>query len=271
MPYRLIAMDLDDTLLTDELTVSDATRQAMTDAIALGAHLTIATGRMFDSAQKIARQVGLNVPIITYQGSLIKNLMDEEVLYERSVPVDVAEQLYEYCLAHGLHLQSYIDDRLHVPEENDKIRAYAKQSNIPYTIEPDFRRVIAHEKQTKLLIIDEPARLDSLLPELKALFGSKVHLTKSKPNYLEFLHPEGTKGHALRFLAAHYGIPMEETIAMGDAMNDHEMIETAGLGVAMANAVPALKEIADYITLSNNDDGVKHVLEKFVLNVAAVD
>jgi Cof subfamily protein (haloacid dehalogenase superfamily) len=267
MPYRLIAMDLDDTLLTDELTVSDATLRAMTEAIAGGAHLTIATGRMFDSAQKIARQVGLNVPIITYQGSLIKNLLDEEVLYERSVPVDVAKELFEYCQAHGLHLQSYIADKLYVSEENDKIRAYAKQSNIPYTIEPDFSRIFNNDKQTKLLIIDEPARLDALLPELKALFGSKVHLTKSKPNYLEFLHPEGTKGHALRFLAGYYGIPMEETIAMGDAMNDHEMIEAAGLGVAMANAVPALKEIADFITLSNNDDGVKHVLEKFVLNV----
>lgn len=267
MPYRLIAMDLDDTLLTDDLTVTEATRQAMTEAIARGAHLTIATGRMFDSAQKIARQIGLNVPIITYQGSLIKNLLDEEILYERSVPVDAAKQIYDYCLQHGLHLQSYISDKLYIPEENDKIRAYAKQSNIPYTIESDFSRIINNDKQTKLLIIDEPARLDALFPELHELLGSQVHMTKSKPNYLEFTHPEGTKGQALRFLADHYGIPMEETIAMGDAMNDHSMVLAAGLGVAMANAVPALKEIADYITLSNNDDGVKHVLDKFVLNV----
>jgi Cof subfamily protein (haloacid dehalogenase superfamily) len=266
MPYRLIAMDLDDTLLTDELTVTEGTRQAMNEAIAQGAHLTIATGRMFDSAQKIARQVGLNVPIITYQGSLIKNLLDEEVLYERSIPVEVARELYEYCQTHGLHLQSYIDDKLYVSEDNEKIVAYAKQSNIPYIVEPDFSRIIEHPKQTKMLIIDDPAKLDALLPELKAALGSKVHLTKSKPNYLEFLHLEGTKGHALRFLASHYGIPLEETIAMGDAMNDHEMVEAAGLGVAMANAVPALKEIADFITLSNNDEGVKHVLEKFVLN-----
>ena len=153
MSYRLIAIDLDDTLLREDLTVSEGTRQAMTEAIARGVHITIATGRMFDSAQKIARQVGLNVPIITYQGSLIKNLLDEEVLYERSVPVEIAEKLYAYCQEHGLHLQSYIGDKLHVAEDNDKIRAYAKQSNIPYTIEPDFGKVIAHERQTKLLII----------------------------------------------------------------------------------------------------------------------
>ena len=267
MPYRLIAMDLDDTLLTDDLTVTEPTRRAMADAIAKGAHLTIATGRMFDSAQRIARQVGLNVPIITYQGSLIKNLVDEEVLYERSVPVDAAARLYEYCVANGLHLQTYIDDKLYAPEENGKLLGYAAQSKIPYTIEPDFKKIISHPKQTKMLVIDDPSRLDALLPEVRALFGNEVYVTKSKPNFWEFMHPEGTKGHALRFLAAHYGIPREETIAIGDAMNDHEMVEAAGLGVAMANAVPALQAIADYVTLSNNEDGVKHVLDKFVLNV----
>lgn len=265
MTYRLIAMDLDDTLLTDDLTVSEPTRQAMAEAIAQGAHLTIATGRMFDSAQRIARQIGLNVPIITYQGSLIKNLLDEEVLYERSVPVHVALKVYEYCLENGLHLQSYIDDKLYAPEENDKLLAYCAQSKIPYTIVPDFERIVSSERQTKLLIIDDPAKLDAMLPVLREQFSGEVHVTKSKPNYLEFTHPEGTKGHALRFLAAHYGIPIEETIAMGDAMNDHEMVEAAGLGVAMANAVPALKAIADYVTLGNNEDGVKHVLDKFVL------
>jgi len=265
MPYRLMAVDLDDTLLTDDLTVTEKTKEAMKQAIASGIHLTIATGRMFASAQRIAKQVGLNVPIITYQGSLIKNLLDEQVLYERSVPSEAALRLYAYCRERGLHLQTYVDDRLYAPEENDKLIAYAKQSGIPYAIEPDFEALLASSKLTKLIIIDEPALLDAMMPELGALLGPDVHLTKSKNHYLEFLHREGTKGHALRFLAAHYGIPLAETIAVGDAWNDREMIEAAGLGVAMANAVPGLKELADFVTLSNNEDGVRHVLEKFVL------
>jgi Cof subfamily protein (haloacid dehalogenase superfamily) len=266
MPYRLVAMDLDDTLLTDELTISEATQRSMAEAIARGAHLTIATGRMFASAQKIARQLGLNVPIVTYQGSLIKNLMDEEVLYERSVPAEAAVQIYEFCQKYGMHVQTYIDDKLYVQADNEKIQGYAKMSNVPYIVEPDFMPIITHPKQTKLVVIDEADRLDRLMPEIREKLGPDIHMTKSKPHFLEFMHREGTKGHALRFLAAHYGIPMEETIGMGDAMNDREMIEAAGLGVAMANAVPALKEIADYVTLSNNEDGVKHVLDKFVLN-----
>jgi len=261
-----MAMDLDDTLLTDELTVSEPTKKAMKQAIAHGIHLTIATGRMFDSAQRVARQVGLNVPIITYQGSLVRNLLDEQVLYERSVPVEAAALLYAYCRERGLHLQTYIEDRLYAAEDNDKLRAYAAQSGIPYTVTEDFATMVAtSSRQTKLVVIDEPARLDAMKPELAGLLGPDVHLTKSKDHYLELLHREGTKGHALRFLADYYGIPMEETIAVGDAWNDREMIEAAGLGVAMANAVPGLKELADYVTLSNNEDGVKHVLEKFVL------
>ena len=91
-------------------------------------------------------------------------------------------------------------------------------------------------------------------------------MTKSKANFLEFMNPEGTKGHALEHLAAHYGYQMSEVIAIGDSWNDREMLQKAGLGVAMENAVPALKEIADFITLSNNEEGVKHVVEQFVLN-----
>lgn len=266
MRYRLMAMDLDDTLLTDELTVSEATKEAMKQAIARGMHLTIATGRMFASAQQVAKQVGLNVPIITYQGSLVRNLLDEQVLYERTVPVAAAAGLYAYCREHGLHLQTYIDDRLYSAEDNDKLKAYAAQSKIPYIVTESFETLVATSPgQTKLVVIDEPARLDAMKPELERVLGPDVHLTKSKDHYLELLHREGTKGHALRFLAEYYGIPMEETIAIGDAWNDREMIEAAGLGVAMANAVSGLKELADYVTFSNNEDGVKHVLEKFVL------
>ncbi len=136
-------------------------------------------------------------------------------------------------------------DVLYVPEENEKVRGYVRQ--------------------TKMIMIDDPVRLDGIKPQLVRLLGPEVHVTKSKEHYLEVLHREGTKGHAPKFLANLYGIPLEETDAVGDAWNGREMIEAAGLGAAMANAIPALQEIADYVTLSNHEDGVRHVLEKFVL------
>ncbi|GIP29440.1 hydrolase [Paenibacillus sp. J23TS9] len=263
--YKLIAIDIDDTLINDDKEVTPATQQALEQAVAKDVVVTLATGRAYASAQKIARQTGLNVPIITYQGALIKNLMDEKVLYERYVPKDAAHKLFEYCIEHNLHLQVYIDDKLYAREENQKLKDYSELNRTPYFIEPDFEKLIA-QKTPKMLIIDDPAYLDEIAPVLRELLGSEVHITKSKPHFLEFMHFEGTKGHALTFLANHFNVDMAQTMALGDSWNDHEMLEAAGLGVAMGNAIQALKDIADFVTLSNNEDGVKAAIDRFVLN-----
>lgn len=262
--YKMIAIDIDDTLINDDHEVTPGVQQALEQAVAQGIVVTLATGRAYASAQAIARQTGLNVPIITYQGALIKNLLDEKVLYERYVPLEAARKLFEYCVKHNLHLQTYIDDKLYCREENDKVIKYCELTRTPYYIEPDFIQMI-DQPAPKMLIIDEPAVLDELIPVFRELLGDQMHITKSKPHYLEFMHKEGTKGHALTFLANHFGCDLEETIAVGDSWNDHEMLECAGLGVAMGNAIEPLKAIADYVTLSNNEDGVKHVIDKFIL------
>lgn len=264
--YKMIAIDVDDTLLNDEMQISEATKAALAAARDQGVLVTLATGRMFASAQKIAKQLGLNVPIITYQGSLVKNLFDEKVLYERSVPAEAAKFLYDYAVNNQLHLQVYHEDKLYVKEDNQKIKDYAAMSNIPYYVVEDFAAFLL-KPLTKMLYIDDPAKLDSLALDLQKQIGSILHITKSKANFLEFVHPEGTKGHAVKSLAAQYGYDISEVIAIGDSWNDHEMLEAAGLGVAMGNAVEPLKKIANYITLSNNEDGVKHVIDKFVLKV----
>lgn len=262
--YRLIATDIDDTLLTDDLVITEGTKAALAEAVRQGCVVTLATGRMHSSALQIAGQLELNVPIITYQGALIKNMMGGKVLYERMVPAEAALAIVDFAEERGLHLQGYVDDRLLAKEDNDRIRKYSEITRVPYEIESDFRAV-AKQGSTKMLIIDEPEVLDQLIPELRAVLGESVHMTKSKPHYLEFVHPEASKGNALLYLAEHYGIPQEETIGIGDSWNDRELIESAGLGVAVANAVDALKEIADYVTLSNNEEGVRAVVEKFVL------
>jgi len=265
MNYKLIAIDIDDTLLNDDIQVTEGTKKALERAINAGVTVTLATGRMYASAKKIAEQIQLNVPIITYQGALVKTLLDGEVLYERSVPADAARKVLDYANEHGLHLQLYVDDVLYGTEDNARIQAYSKLTNIPYVIEPNFELLI-DKPNHKMLIIDEPEVLDHHIEILQQMLGDQLHITKSKAHYLEFMHKEGTKGHALQFLAQHIGCSMDQTIGIGDAWNDREMISVAGLGVAMGNAVPSLKEIADYVTLSNNEEGVRHVIEKFIFN-----
>ncbi|WP_248930028.1 Cof-type HAD-IIB family hydrolase [Paenibacillus hamazuiensis] len=263
--YKMMAIDIDDTLLNDEREVSTGTKAALAEAAAHGVTVTLATGRMYASAKQLAAQLELNVPLITYQGSLVKNSIDGKVLYERAVTGPAAHFLFRYAEEHDLHLQSYYNDVLYVKEANQKAIDYAELSKIPFEVYAAFHE-LADKPNTKLLMIDDPERLDEVAADLRKHIGHEVHITKSKPHFLEFVHIEGTKGHALAALAAHFGYELSQVIAIGDSFNDREMLQTAGLGVAMGNAVPALKEIADYVTLSNNEDGIKHVVDKFVFN-----
>lgn len=264
MTYKMVVIDIDDTLINDDGEITPATAQALEQAAARGVIVTLATGRMYASARKIASQIQLNAPIITYQGSWVKTLLDGEVLYERSVPASVAQMLFDYADEHDLHIQAYHNDILYTRWDNERVKSYAEMSNIPYTVEPDFKRLLEFPL-TKILFYEEPEKCDRIAEELRPRIGSEVHVTKSKPYFLEFLHKEGTKGHAVEYLAEHFDIPINQVIAIGDSWNDKEMLETAGLGVAMGNAIEPLKQLADYVTLTNNEDGVKHVIERFIL------
>ncbi|SDO47942.1 Cof-type HAD-IIB family hydrolase [Alkalicoccus daliensis] len=263
--YKLVAIDLDGTLLTDDLQIPPATVAAIQQAAEAGTVVTIATGRMFPSAKLIALQLGINVPLITYQGALIKDVNEKEVMYERNIAPDVANTLIKIARERNIHLQVYQDDILYGAEENEKLVTYAGKVKVPYMIEPDLTK-LTQKRMTKLLFIEDPAYLDELQLELQELLGDKAHIAKSKRHYLEITHPEANKGSALLHLAKQMGIAQSETIGIGDNHNDFELVATAGLGVAMGNAVQELKDIAQYTTLSNNEEGVLHVLEKFVLN-----
>lgn len=263
--YKLIAIDMDGTLLTDELVIPEGTVEAIQRAVEHGTTVTIATGRMYASAKQFAEQLKINVPLITYQGALIQDMEKEEVIYERTISPDISSRLIEIAEERDLHLQVYQDDLLYGAIENERLITYAKKTKVPYKVEPDLRK-LATRGFTKAIYIGDPVYLESMQDELKNLFGHTAHVTKSTPHFLEVTHPEANKGAALRHLAKSLGIDMTETIGIGDNYNDTELLEVAGLGVAMENAVEALKNNADFITLSNNDEGVKHVIEKFVLN-----
>ncbi|MBB5179925.1 hypothetical protein HNQ44_001349 [Planomicrobium koreense] len=262
--YKMIAIDLDGTLLTDELTISPNTITAIQQAIEMGTVVTIATGRMFSSAKLIAQQVGIDAPLITYQGAMIKSVGAADVLYERAVSSSISQKLVELAFERDIHLQVYQDDILYGAAETDKLVAYAEAVQVPYAVEPDLIG-LAQNGFTKLLFIDEPHVLDPLQQELEALFGESAYIAKSKKNYLEVTHPEANKGSALLFLANALGIDRSEIIGIGDNHNDSELLKQAGFGIAMGNAVQAVKDIADYTSLSNNDEGVRHAIDKFIL------
>ena len=264
MKYRLIATDLDDTLLDENCRISPRTKEALRLAQAQGAYVTIATGRMYQSALVYAEELGLDLPLITYQGALVKTSVSKEVIYHRTIPLDLAHQVIEHGMANHLTVNLYLHDQLYVSQLTTAAQHYSHVVRVRAQAVGDLQRFM-EEEPTKLLFIGEEKAMDLLWQQEKQIFGDRLYITKSKPKFLEFTHPQATKGYGLATVAEHLGVAKSEIIAFGDSYNDLDLLRGAGLAVAMGNARDELKKEADYITASNVEDGVAAAIEKFVL------
>lgn len=264
MTIKLVAIDLDDTLLNKSLTVSPRAAQAIRKAVEQGVVVTVATGRMYQSALPYARQLELDVPLITYNGALIKAVLSGKTIFHQPIVPDIAADILALCRENGWHIQSYIDDTLYVTEMNEKTQVYIKIAGVTPVIMGD-KLYDMKEAPTKMLIVDEPGRMEQIANVFYRRFAKQVYITSSKPKFLEFTHPSVNKGWAVAFLGEMLGIDREEIMAVGDSGNDVPMLEYAGLGVAMGNAKPTVQAAADVVTLSSDDDGVAEAIEKYVL------
>jgi len=262
---KLVAIDLDGTLLDNDRKISPRTKEAIRKVREKGIEVTFATGRMFYSARPYADDLGLNLPLITYQGALVKESATGEVLYERTVDAELARQVVDLAYEKGLSLNFYVDDWILVDTLTTECDTYARKFNARFREVGDLRK-FGHLSPIKLLVIDyDEDSLNALEVECNQIFGSSLHITKSMPEYLEFLHPEATKAAGVEAVANHLGIRAEEVMAIGDSWNDLEMLEYAGMAVVMGNARDAIKEKADYVTCSNEDDGVAEALEQLLI------
>ncbi len=268
MKYKMLALDLDNTLLNDEHKISQQNIDSLQMAAKAGLIVVIATGRMYRSALPYARQLGIKVPLITYHGALIKTMNDGAEIWHKPVPLDVATEIAFYALERGYHLNVFVDDSLHVAEENDFTRYYQSIADIDLRVVGNIPAYLQQKKTppTKISIISLVEDMEKIIEDLTNHFAGKVFLTQALPNFLEITHLEATKGRALRHLAEEWGVKREEVAAIGDNLNDMDMLEYAGTGVAVANAREELKKVAQVITLSNTDDGVSYFVEKWILN-----
>lgn len=262
---KLVAIDLDGTLLDNDRKISARAKEAIRMVRARGVEVTLATGRLFASAQTFAQELGLNMPLITYQGALVKVSGTGEVLYSRNVPPDLAQQVVKMGKEHNCTVNFYVDDHVLVETLTPEAADYSRTYNAVFREVGDLGKV-AHLAPIKLLLIDyDEERLDHLWQECLGLFGDSLYITKSLPPFLEFLHPEATKARGIDALVKHMGITARQVMVIGDSFNDLDMLEYAGFAVVMGNAYEEVKSKADYITLSNEDDGVAEALEKLIL------
>ncbi|MBR5912961.1 MAG: HAD family phosphatase [Selenomonadaceae bacterium] len=264
MKIKLFVSDIDGTLLVPKKKISARNINAvkrMTDA---GITVTIATGRMYRAALPIAQELGVNVPIITYNGALIKSV-DGEIIYENCLPENLVVEIVKFYEKRGWHLQSYSEDILYVPEYNKFVQEYEASQKVQANVIGWEGMKGKHFKVCKMLSIAESEEENLRhMAELKAVFGNKIDVTKSAPIFTEIVCPNVSKASAVTILAEKLGVVRAEVLAIGDADNDLPMLKVAGISVAMGNATEEVKKSCDLITGLCEDDGFAQAVDEFV-------
>ena len=265
MAVKLFVSDLDGTMLPDGNVVSAENIAAVRCAVEAGVTVTIATGRMFEAALPVARALGVDVPIISYNGGLIKS-PSGRVYEEHTVDPALAHDIIAFCKERGWYIQSYSGGVLRYVEACDESRFYENSQKLT-----GWDGLFAHtEGNCKLLLVTKElsvtlARAEAVL----AAFGERVDVTRSADCLIEIVPKGISKASALRSLAEKLGIAIEETMAIGDAYNDLPMLKAAGKSIAMGNAFPEVKEVTDYETLTCEENGLAAAIYHYVLGMGA--
>ncbi len=265
---KILFFDLDGTLLTTDKQISHGNQAALQRMLAQGHRAVITTGRYLPSALEQARKLGLQGPgcyLIAYNGGLVYDLAAGKPLFQRALSVSVAQEAMKICCELGIHVQAY--DQNHVlvmpPYDKSTLERYCRIMGATYRVVPTLT-----EGPCKVLAAsyDHPERLKKLEQALKSRLGSVADRFFTCPNYLEVVPKGINKGSAAQQLCQMLGIPIADSVAVGDAENDISMIRSAGIGVAMANGSEDAKAAADYVTAQDNDhDGVAEVIGKWIL------
>jgi Cof subfamily protein (haloacid dehalogenase superfamily) len=266
MRYRLIAVDLDGTLNTDDKTVSPKTRAALITAQRQGTIVVLASGRPASGLRRDSRALELDRHhglLLSYNGARVTDATSRKVISEQPVPVAVAKRLLKHLEA--FPVAPIVDDGRHIftTDLNGYHIGFESALNeLPLTLVGNVADAVDFPP-AKVALAAPAEILAPLIADIEAPFGAELSFTQSAPFYLEATTKGVSKGSSLRLICDTLGIAREEVMAFGDAHNDLSMIEFAGLGVAMGNACTELKDIADEVTLSNNEDGIAHTLSAY--------
>ena len=249
--------------MAEDALLRPRTAAAITATRAAGVHVIVVTGRMFRSVRPYVLEAGLDDPVICYQGAVVADPRSGEFLRHVPIPRAVALEAIDAVVARGFHVNCYVDDLLYVAEVTPEARAYADFQDIDIHPVGPLREWL-HADPTKLVAVGDPAALDELEAELKPHFRGRLYVSKSLPHFLEFAHPDVSKGAGLQFVADRLGFTPAQTVACGDGENDRELLDWAGFGVAVANARPDILARADLVVPSVDDEGVAALLEAYL-------
>lgn len=266
--YKLIALDMDGTLLTSDKVISEKTKIALKKAEEKGVKVVLASGRPLEGISRYLEELDLlkhDDYVLSYNGGVVRNTKTKECVSKAVLKGSDLKRLYKISKELNVNIHAFsVKDGLITPKISKYTQYEADMNNIEITVK-DFNEIDDNEEIIKVMMIDPAEILDPAIEKLPKDLYDTYSIFKSASFFLEFTNKEVDKGLGLKKLGEYLGITREEMIACGDAGNDLSMVKYAGLGVAMANATDDVKKNADYITLSNDDDGIAKVVEKFIL------
>jgi len=264
MSYKLIYFDIDGTLVDGNRTILPSTLEALDRLRKAGIGIGIATGRMPVSAHPYVEAAKADAPLILYNGARIQNFKTGEVHFNRNLPIRHALRAIRLLAEFDIHCNCYVGDELYIDSVTERAEAFMAKENLSANPVGDLTAFLT-EDPVKLLLIGESDELQAFREDYVRGESDLPHIVQSEPSYLELMATETTKGSALAEVSALSDVPLDEIVAFGDGPNDIEMIEAAGLGIAMGNAHPALKAKADVIAGMNDTDAISEVLDWCIL------
>ena len=267
--YKLVAIDMDGTLLKGDKTVSERTKSAIQSAREMGVTVVLATGRPIEGVSKYLEELDMYTDkdyVLSYNGALVQKTKSKESIAKIALEGSDLHYLKKLSNELGVNIHAFSEEKGLITPKNSKYTEVEANINNIKINEIDIDAISDDEVMIKIMMIDEPEILGPAIDKLPKDVFEKYTVVRSTPYFLEFLNKEVNKGVGVEMLAKHLGIKREEIITLGDAGNDLHMIEYAGLGIAMGNAFDEVKEAADYITDTNENDGVAKAIEKFILN-----
>jgi len=264
LAYKLLALDLDGTLIGNDLLVSDRVKGAVARAEAAGVRVALATGRMYRASLPYAHELAIITPLICYQGALVRGVDNDDVIFHQPVPLESAREAIAEANRLGFVILGYVDDWCYASQDSPEAQFYARHSRVQPRFVGDLLAWLT-TAPTKLVIVSTAEQTDVNVAHFRERFGDRLNVTKSYPLFTEIIHPEVSKGRALARLAELVGATRDEVAAVGDNLNDLDMLVYAGLGIAMGNAAPDVKAQADWVCPPEADDGVAVAIEERIL------
>lgn len=261
----MLVLDMDDTLLTDDHTISNENATMLFKAQELGVYVVLASGRPTPAMTAYAKELQLdNSFMISYNGAVITDLKEDKIIFEQTLSQQQIHELYDYSLKSKTHIITYVDGKIVSETDSEYIEIEKNITGLEHNKVNSFKEEVK-SAAIKCILLEEPSYLKEVERDLK-LAMPHLSVCMSKPFFLEVAQNGIDKGASIKFLAEKLNILQSEIIAVGNAGNDLTMIEYAGLGVWVDNVDPELRNKADVIVASNNNHGVAEVVRRFILN-----